>query len=418
MDALDILRSWGVNSWLYFSWFACIFLTPYYYIGPMLVPIGMLWSRSKPAITPNLSFSVVVAGNNEEHQLRRFVESIAEQTICAEEGRIELVVVDDGSTDRTAEIAWELQREGKIDKVLKLDQRGGKAAALNLAHTVCTGDIIISADVDTTFDRDAFARILAYFADPRVGAVSCIVSPLNDDTNLITRYQVIEYAFFAYLRRCISSALNMMPMLVGAFYACRRTALQQVGALEPGAVEDVDLALKLRQAGWRVLLAPEARALTIVPDTIAGLIVQRLRWDQGVISLWTRKSVSTINPRNANFSILNALVLLEHLSHEVILGIIIGQLIFVLYITSAEFWQIYVGTIVIIESFLIFIVFIAAAVEGQVPFRYVVYVPYYIVQTYILRIIRSVSVIWELIFFSSLKNPVLPARVRSQVEVS
>src|SRR6202035_4622537 len=118
------------------------------------------------------TISVILAGHNEADSLRFCVRALAEQTILAERGGMEVIVVDDGSTDRMLDVARELQGKGNVDVVLRLDQRGGKSAAVNLGLSVCTGDIVVIADADTTFDRDAFAELLSYFADPRVGAVS------------------------------------------------------------------------------------------------------------------------------------------------------------------------------------------------------------------------------------------------------
>src|SRR3990172_8767857 len=90
-------------------------------------------------------------------------------------------------------IARKLQREHKIDELLRLTLRGGKSAGVNLGLSVCKGDIVIIADVDTTFDRDAFALILRHFADPRVGAVSGNLGARNASATLVTRHQAIEY---------------------------------------------------------------------------------------------------------------------------------------------------------------------------------------------------------------------------------
>jgi biofilm PGA synthesis N-glycosyltransferase PgaC len=120
----------------------------------------------------SLSLSVVLVGHNEQRPLRACVEALAEQTVLADGGVMQVVVVDDGSTDRMMDVARALQREGKIDTLLRLEHRSGKSAGVNLGLSACRGDVVIIADVDTTFDRDAFAEMLAYFADPTVGAVS------------------------------------------------------------------------------------------------------------------------------------------------------------------------------------------------------------------------------------------------------
>jgi poly-beta-1,6-N-acetyl-D-glucosamine synthase len=124
------------------------------------------------AVAADLRVSVVLVGHNEQRSLRGCVEAPAEQTLLVDGGVMQVVVVDDGSTDLMMDVARGLKREGKIDTLLRLEHRSGKSAGVNLALSVCREDIIIIADIDTTFDRDAFAEMLAYFADPRVGAVS------------------------------------------------------------------------------------------------------------------------------------------------------------------------------------------------------------------------------------------------------
>ena len=198
-----------------------------------------------------------------------------------------------------------LQREGKIDRLLRLEHRSGKSAGVNLALSACRGDIVIIADVDTTFDRDAFAEILAYFADPTVGAVSGNLGVRNLSTSLMTRVQGIEYAIGFSLGRRIADALGILSIVSGAFGAFRRLALEQVGRQDVEVGEDADLTMKLRRAGWRIRFAPEANGLTIVPETVTSLIAQRLRWDRGLVTIWLRKFRGAFDPRQSTFRLLD-----------------------------------------------------------------------------------------------------------------
>ena len=149
--------------------------------------------------------------------------------IVAKRGAMEVIVVDDGSTDRMFEVAKSLQREGLVDKVLRLDHRGGKSAAVNLGLSICTGDVVVISDADTTFDRDAFAELLSYFSDPRVGAVSGNLGVRNAAASLITRHQAIEYAIGISLGRSIQDMLGILSIASGAFGAFRRSAIEASG---------------------------------------------------------------------------------------------------------------------------------------------------------------------------------------------
>src|SRR5262249_55542837 len=147
-------------------WYTTLLDIPRYVLSGLVVTSMAVWSRPVRGSGNPLTLSVVLVGYNEEKPLRACVESLAEQTLLADGGVVQVVVVDDGSTDRMMEVARELRREGKIETLLRREQRGGKSAGVNLALSNCWGDIVVIADIDTTFDRNALAELLAYFTDP------------------------------------------------------------------------------------------------------------------------------------------------------------------------------------------------------------------------------------------------------------
>jgi len=118
MSALSFLRSLDATSAILLFWYTIVLEIPRYTIGAVVVCGISLWKRptSFPICT-DLTLSVILAGHNEEKPLRASIEALAEQTILATRGPIEVIVVDDGSTDRMFEVAKDLQREGKIDSV-------------------------------------------------------------------------------------------------------------------------------------------------------------------------------------------------------------------------------------------------------------------------------------------------------------
>ena len=378
-----------------------------------------LWWRPVRAVAADLRVSVVLVGHNEQRSLRGCVEALAEQTLLVDRGVMQVVVVDDGSTDLMMDVARGLKREGKIDTLLQLEHRSGKSAGVNLALSVCREDIIIIADIDTTFDRDAFAEMLAYFADPRVGAVSGNLGVRNLSTSLMTRVQAIEYAIGFSLGRRVLDALGILPIVSGAFGAFRRAAIEQVGRQDVEVGEDADLTMKLRRAGWRIRFAPEANALTIVPETVAAFIAQRLRWDRGLITIWTRKFRGAFDPRQSTFGVLNMLSVVDVLVFQVLLALAFPAYLVWLYYYFGDFAATIVGATLLGYAALNLVAFFAAAAVGlQAPFHLVLYLPLYtVLQIILMRPIRLVAIMQELIFRSSYRDLYVPSHVMRQVEM-
>jgi biofilm PGA synthesis N-glycosyltransferase PgaC len=419
MDALSFLGSLDLTSVLLLFWYTTVLEIPRYTIGALVLPFVMLWSRRPAPLASSLALSVVLVGHNEEKSLRACVESLAEQTINLLSGRIEIIVVDDGSTDRMLQVANCLADEGKIDHVLRLEQRGGKSAGINLGISICTGDIVVIADIDTTFDRDALAELVGYFSDPKVGAVSGNLGVRNAAASLMTRFQAIEYSIGLSLGRCIADALGTMSVISGAFGAFRRTALESVGRLDVEVGEDADLTLKLRRAGWRVRFAPEARALTDVPETVSAFIAQRLRWDRGLITIWGRKFRGTLDPRSSIFRITNAVAMFDVIFFQIVLAVAFPFYVVWLWYYFDGIAVTIIGATLIGYTLLDCIALIAAAVVGiRLPPWLILYLPLYtVLQTSLVRSVRLIAIAQELIFRSSYRDSYVPRRVMSQVEV-
>jgi cellulose synthase/poly-beta-1,6-N-acetylglucosamine synthase-like glycosyltransferase len=330
-----------------------------------------------------------------------------------------VIVVDDGSTDGMLDVALDLRREGKIDTVLHLGHRGGKSAAVNLGLSACTGDIVVISDIDTTFDRSAFAEIVGYFADPRVGAVSGNLGVRNTYASLITRHQAIEYAIGISLGRSVQDALGILSIVSGAFGAFRRSAIEQVGGQDVEVGEDADLTMKLRRAGWHIRFAPDAHALTDVPETVSALIAQRLRWDRGLVTIWMRKFRGVFDPRQFTFRLIDVIALADVVGYQVLLAFAFPIYLIWLYIYFGDLAAIIIEATLIGLMALNLLAFVAAAAIGiHTPFRLILYLPLYtVLQLTLMRVVRIVAIVQELIFRRSYRDPFVPARVMSQVEV-
>ncbi len=419
MNPLSFLWSLDFKSIILLFWYTTLLEIPRYTIGALVTAALALSWRPVRAQASDLTLSVVLVGHNERQPLRACVEALAEQTIVSAGGAMQVVVVDDGSTDRMMDVGRALQREGKIDTLLRLEHRSGKSAGVNLALSACRGDIVIIADVDTTFDRDAFDEILSYFADPAIGAVSGNLGVRNLSASLMTHVQAIEYAIGFSLGRRIADALGILSIVSGAFGAFRRAALEQVGRQDVEVGEDADLTMKLRRAGWRIRFAPEANALTIVPETVASLIAQRLRWDRGLITIWLRKFRGAFDPRQSTFGLLNVLSVLDVLIFQVVLALAFPGYLLWLYYYFGSFAATIIGATLLGYFLINLLAFFAAAAVGlQTPFRLVLYVPLYtVLHVTVMRTVRLVAIIQEIVFRSSYRDLYVPSHVMRQVEM-
>jgi cellulose synthase/poly-beta-1,6-N-acetylglucosamine synthase-like glycosyltransferase len=234
--------------------------------------------RARPALVlPAPAVSVVVPAFNEAAVIAATVRSLAASDYPS---ALEIVVVDDGSTDQTAAVVERLGLPGV--RVLRQDNTG-KAGALNAAIASARHDIIVSVDADTVFERETVALLVAALAAPGVGAVAGNTKVANRARRL-GRWQHIEYVIGFNLDRRLYDVLSCMPTVPGAVGAFRRRALEDVGLFSSETLaEDTDLTIALNRAGWRVAYDARAIAHTEAPGSLRGLWRQRVRWTHGTM---------------------------------------------------------------------------------------------------------------------------------------
>ena len=254
-------------------------------LGLILARVQVSRSRRRPPdpdFTPPVS--VLVPAFNEQAGIERAVRSLAGSDYP---GALEVIVVDDGSSDRTAEIVEGLE----LPNVRLLRQgNAGKAAALNRALAASRHDIIVTVDGDTIFEPDALRHLVQRFREPDVGAISGNTK-VGNRTGVIGRWQHIEYAMGFNLDRRMYEVLGCTPTVPGAIGAFRRRALADIGGVSGATLaEDTDITIDIGRAGWNVVYEERARAWTEAPSTIRGLYRQRSRWAYGTIqSMWKHR---------------------------------------------------------------------------------------------------------------------------------
>ncbi|MFI7541186.1 bifunctional polysaccharide deacetylase/glycosyltransferase family 2 protein [Actinoplanes sp. NPDC049599] len=250
------------------------------------------WSWGPPVTEP---VSVIVPAYNEKEGIEAAVRSLA----GGDYPEIEVVVVDDGSTDGTAGIVERLGLAGV--RVIRVPN-GGKPNALNTGVALARHDLIVTVDGDTIFEPDSIRMLVQPFADPTVGAVAGNVKVGNRQT-LVAAWQHIEYVIGFNLDRRLYEVLNIMPTVPGAIGAFRRSALAEVGGVSDETLaEDTDVTMALCRAGWRVVYEEKARAWTEAPTTLEQLYRQRYRWSYGTMqAMWKHRKALTDSGASGRF---------------------------------------------------------------------------------------------------------------------
>jgi cellulose synthase/poly-beta-1,6-N-acetylglucosamine synthase-like glycosyltransferase/peptidoglycan/xylan/chitin deacetylase (PgdA/CDA1 family) len=245
--------------------------------------------RGKPAepppAAPGALISVLIPAYNEA----RVIESSVRRVLASEHEALEVIVIDDGSSDETSAIVASAFAGEERVKLLTA-ANGGKARALNQGLALARGAIVVALDADTQFEPQTIARLARWFADPAIGAVAGSAK-VGNRVNLVTRWQAIEYVTAQNLERRALAGLGAIMVVPGAVGAWRRAALDAVGGFPVDTLaEDQDLTIAVQRAGWRVANDPEAVAWTEAPQSFRALARQRFRWSFGTLQcLWKHR---------------------------------------------------------------------------------------------------------------------------------
>jgi cellulose synthase/poly-beta-1,6-N-acetylglucosamine synthase-like glycosyltransferase/peptidoglycan/xylan/chitin deacetylase (PgdA/CDA1 family) len=239
-------------------------------------------SRDESGYLPDVS--VVIPAYNEAAGIAAAVDSMVTSDY---EGRLEVIVVDDGSTDGTAAIAGGTG----LPYVHVISQpNSGKPAALRRGIAEAHSDILVLVDGDTIFQPDTLGRLVAPLAAGDVGAVSGNAKVANR-RGLLGGWQHLEYVMGFNLDRRLFDLLGTIPTVPGAVGAFRRPALATAGGISADTLaEDTDLTMAMCRSPWRVAYAPDAIAWTEAPSSLRQLWRQRYRWSYGTMqAMWKHR---------------------------------------------------------------------------------------------------------------------------------
>lgn len=248
------------------------------------------------------AISVVVPAHNEEAVLVSCVRSI----LGSNRENLEVLIIDDGSTDRTGELGRDLESEDPRVRYLH-QNNAGKGAALNHGYRESTGEFLMFVDADSVFTDRTVPEMLRAFHDDRVGAVCGDDRPVNLNRVLTRFLALITHVGTGLVRRAFD-VLRCVPVVSGNCGAFRRSALDELAVGGPGPLredtigEDLELTWRMHRTSWRVVFAPRALVYAESPSSIRALWRQRVRWARGLLQGVRYHWGATVIPRYGTFT--------------------------------------------------------------------------------------------------------------------
>ncbi|HEX3196009.1 MAG TPA: glycosyltransferase [Propionibacteriaceae bacterium] len=356
------------------------------------------WPSTGEAQTP---VSVVLAGYNEEQIIGRTLRSV----LASKHPLAEVIVVDDGSTDRTADMVREIAHDDSRVRLIE-QQNTGKPGALNAGLRTASSEIVVTLDADTLVTPETIGSLVRHIASDttgRLGAVAGVVRVGNRKRNLLTRWQALEYLTQIGVERAAQDGMKAISIVPGACAAWRKAAIQEVGGYTDATLaEDCDLSLSLHRAGWRVTQDDDAIAFTEAPETVDALLDQRVRWTFGSLqAIWKHRDLLF----RSRYGLLGWYVLPQHALAIIVPLVFLPFIVFMGIRTAQE-----QGIQVVLFYFLIFLaahlIIAAAGIVlmrekwrhlWMVPVYRIVYEPLraYLLYTAVYMAVRGVRAGWK-----------------------
>ena len=225
--------------------------------------------------------SIAIPAYNEERKIRSTVESLLK--LSYPKGKYEIIIVNDGSTDRTQETARNIIKENQSYSIKLISQKNrGKGAALNAALRKAKGEYFICLDADSYVSKDALKKILPHFSNDKVAAVLPLLKVSNPKT-LLQKMQWLEYIVNMFYKELMSK-LDCVHVAPGPFSVYRKSILEKVGRFdENNMTEDLEITLRLQKHNYRIVQLLNTNVYTIAPSSFKELYRQRNRWYKGSI---------------------------------------------------------------------------------------------------------------------------------------
>ena len=243
--------------------------------------------------------SIVVPAYNEEKNILITLKSLIE--LDYQKDKLEIIVVNDGSADKTKELVDDFISKHKSNKIIPINQKNkGKGAALNKGLRLSRGEFFVCLDADSIVTKDALQKILPHFTDKNIAVVLPLLK-VDMPKNLWQKMQWLEYIVNMFYKR-LMSRLNCVHVAPGPFSVYRKIILQKVGGFDENNItEDLEISLRLQSKNYRILQLLDAEVFTIAPKTFKELYKQRNRWYKGSVINAYRYKFMMFNKKYGDF---------------------------------------------------------------------------------------------------------------------
>lgn len=223
--------------------------------------------------------SIVIPAYNEEETIARTVDSVL--NLDYPKDRLEVIVVNDGSRDKTAEIVKNYSRVILINQ-----ENGGKGVALNKGLGISKGEFFVCLDADSVVSEDALKKMIPHFEDNDVAAVLPLMK-IAEPKTWIQKVQWCEYLINFFYKK-IMGVLDCIHVAPGPFSIYRKSVIKELGGFDRNNLtEDMEISLRLQKYNYKIIQVLNAEVFTIAPDNLKDFYKQRNRWYKGtLLNLW------------------------------------------------------------------------------------------------------------------------------------
>ena len=253
--------------------------------------------------------SVLIPAYNEAKNLKGSVDSVLRLDYPPD--RIQIVIVDDGSTDNTLSISQSIKNDNPDRDISLITIRNqGKSAAMNEGLKAVRGEFFASLDADSFVPEKTLKNLLVYFTDKNVAVVLPWIK-VHNPTSFFQRVQWYEY-LVSMFSKTLFSFLNCVHVAPGPFSVYRTDVVRQIGGFRKAHfTEDLEISLRLQEKQYKILQAEES-VYTLAPHGLSDILRQRKRWLRGCLfNMWNYRRMF-FRSRYGDFGVFHMPVVLFH----------------------------------------------------------------------------------------------------------